>query len=186
MPWINIARPGYLGKHRDEKLKEWDALFGKGNWRLVWIFGDTRLDFLGACRVYEDAYYEYLKKYPQILEALVVEASEVYDDEPSNVACGLDYSKQETTRTHVQDIAIRSCLARMGQQFRGTQLIRIRQEKGNHPLSVALSPGRVPFHRPELIIRPSIIPAWAHANSVEDFYQSNRYLQAIDNSKPPS
>lgn len=189
MNWTNVERPGYLGKHRDEKFKKWDTKYGKGNWRLGWVFGSARLDFLGACRVYEDAYYEFLLKRPDILIQLVEEASDVYDDEPSNIHCGLDYTKQETKRTHVQDIAIRSCLARMGTWFTGEELIHIRQEKGNHPLSVTLSPGRVPFHQPGLIHKSSMAPKWANIGSVEDFYQSNRYLQVKANpvlEPPPS
>ncbi|MDP1719317.1 MAG: hypothetical protein Q8L24_02745 [bacterium] len=178
--WVNVDRPGYLGKHRDEKFKEWDTKYGKGNWRLGWVFGDTQLDFLGACRVYEDAYYEYLKQHPEIVDQLVAEASDVYDDELSNVGCGIKYLAQETKRTHVQDIAIRNCLVRMGRRFAGKELIRIRQEMGNHPLSMTLSPGRVPFHEPNMIIQPSACPKWAAPGSVEDFYQSNRYLQAIE------
>ncbi len=181
--WQDIERPGYLGKHREERFKEWTEKYGRDgygelNWRLVWRFGDATLDFLGACRVYEDAYFKYLRENPLIVDQLVAEASDVYDDEPSNVGCGLDYTKQETGRTHVQDISIRSCLVRMGRWFKGKELIRIRQEKGNHPLSMTLSPGRVPFHIPGMIVAPSVVPKWAEPGSVEDFYQSNRYLQA--------
>lgn len=175
--WNNVERPGYLGKHRDEKFKKWDAKYGKGNWRLGWEFGEAQLDFLGACRVYEDAYFEFLKNRPGVLEQLLNEARDIYDDELSNVDSGLDYTKQETARTHIQDIAIRNCLARMGLRFKGKELIRIRQEKGNHPLSMTLSPGWVPFHKPLLIALPSMAPKWADPDSVEDFYQSNRYLQ---------
>ena len=175
--WNDVVRPGYLGKRRDERFKEWDEKYGKENWRLGWRFGDAQLDFLGACRVYEDAYYEYLRQNPRIVSQLVAEASNVYDDEPSNVGCGLDYNSQETKRTHVQDISIRSCLVRMGLWFKGKELIRIRQEKGNHPLSMVLSPGRVPFHKPGMIVAPSVVPKWANSGSVEDFYQSTRYLQ---------
>ncbi len=91
---------------------------------------------------------------------------------------GLDYTKQETKRTHIQDIAIRRSLIRLGKWFEGSELIRIRQEKGNHPLSMTLSPGRVPFHSPLLIIDPEI-KGWWDSGTVESFYQSNRYLQVL-------
>lgn len=174
--WVTVERPGYLGSHRDEKHSEWNAKYGKGNWRLAWKVGGDTVDFLGACALYEDAYCEFLKDNPHILARLITEASEVYDDEVSNVKSGFDYLKQETSRTHIQDIAIRRSLVRLGVWFRGEELIRIRQEKGTHPLSITLSPGRVPFHKPNLIEEPEIIKWW-HSKTVESFYQSNRVLQ---------
>jgi hypothetical protein len=39
-----------------------------------------------------------------------------------------------------------------------------------------LSPGRVPFHRPDLIEKPEL-NGWWEKSSVESFYQSNRLLQ---------
>jgi len=174
--WVTIERPHYLGKHRDEVFHEWDEKYGKGNWRLVWKVGETLVDFLGACALYEDAYFEFLRSHPEILNQLISEASNVYDDEPSNVESRFDYTKQETRLTHVQDIAIRRSLIRLGTWFHGKKLIRVRQEKGTHPLSVTLSPGRVPFHRKDLIMQPEIL-IWWHAGTVESFYQSNRLLQ---------
>lgn len=175
--WLTIERPGALSKRRDEKYQEWNEKYGKDNWRLVWKAGETFVDFLGACALYEDAYFEFLIKNKKILDQLIAEASNVYDDEPSNVLSNFDYTKQETIRTHLQDIAIRRSLIRMGRWFRGKELIRIRQEKGTHPLSITLSPGRVPFHRPNLIEKPEI-ERWWYPGTIESFYQSNKFLQA--------
>lgn len=177
--WITIERPGYLGQHREEKFKEWkewDEKYGKGNWRLVWKVGKIYVDFLGVCALYEDAYYQFLRRRSDILKWLLKEASNVYDDEESNVESGFDYTKQETCRTHIQDIAIRRAILRMGLWFKGKKLIRIRQEKGTHLLSVILSPGRVPFHKPKLIEQPELT-GWWHRQTVESFYQTNRVLQ---------
>ena len=175
--WITqVSRPGYLGKKRDEIHKFWDETHGKGNWRLIWKFGEVEFEFLGVCAVYEDAYFNFLSSHPEVTEQLVKEAVNVFDDEESNVHSLLDYNKQETKRTHVQDIAIRRSLVRMGRWFKGGELIRIRQEKGKHPLSMTLSPGKVVFHRPDLIEKPELA-GWWDAGSVESFYQSNRYLQ---------
>jgi len=174
--WKTIERPGYLGKHRDERIKEWDEKYGKGSWRMVWKINNVLFGFLGVCALYEDAYFEFLKNNPEIVSQLINEASNVYDDDPINVSSGFDYKKQQTKGTHIQDIAIRRCLVRMCLWFRGEKLIRIRQEKGDHPLSITLSPGRVPFHRPELIVGPEI-KGWWYPQTVESFYQSNRILQ---------
>ncbi len=174
--WINVERPPYLGKRREEKFKQWDDQFGQGNWRLAWKVGEISVDLLGACALYEDGYFQFLLNNPEILQQLINEASEVYDDQLSNINSGFDYLKQETDRTHLQDIAIRRSLIRMGLWFKGQQLIRIRQEQGTHPLSITLSPGRVPFHRPDLIEQPELL-RWWHPHTIESFYQSNRYLQ---------
>jgi hypothetical protein len=177
MCWTTLERPGYLGKHRDERFREWDSKYGAGNWRLTWRIGEIYVDFLGACALYEDAYHHFLSTNPAIFNQLITEACEVYDDELSNVESGFDYTKQETARTHIQDIAIRRSVIRMGLWFRGKELIRIRQEKGTHPLSVTLSPGRVPFHRLDLISQPEPTGKWWYPGTVEAFYQSNRVLQ---------
>ena len=176
--WETLQRPGYFGKHRDSLYKAWDDQFGQGRWRIVWKVGNIYADFAGVCAVYEDAYFEFLKNNDDVLNQLVSQASEVYDDEPSNVNCGFDYSKQETSRTHIQDIAIRRTLLRMGVWFRGDQLIRIRQEKGTHPLSIRLSPGRVLFHRPDWIVSPEL-EGWWYRATVEAFYQSNKFIQIL-------
>ena len=174
--WVTLKRPGYLGKKRNEKYAQWDAEYGKGNWRFVFFFGQAMLDFLGVCAIYEDAYYQFLDKKSKILEQLILEASDVWDDEESNVHSGFDYLKQETGRTHIQDIAIRRVVARMGLCFKGEEPIRIRDKDGPHPLSLILSPGQVPFHRPDKIILNQL-EGWWQPGSVESFYQSNKFLQ---------
>ncbi|MEK7192206.1 MAG: hypothetical protein AAB646_01670 [Patescibacteria group bacterium] len=173
-----ICRPGYLGKRRDETFERWDKEYGKGNWSLIWLVGSAEVDFLGACALYEDAYFVFLNARQDVLNQLISEACDIYDDDPSNIRSCFDYTKQETHRTHIQDIAIRRCLIRFGVWFNGPKLIRIRQELGDHALSMILSPGKVPFHMPQLIVEPQLHPKWANPGSVESFYQSNRFLQA--------
>ena len=88
----------------------------------------------------------------------------------------MDYCAQ--VHIDIQDIAIRRCVLRRGVWFRGDKLIRIRQEKGDHQLSIILSPGRVPFHRADLIVKPEI-EGWWEPGTIEAFYQSNRMLQKV-------
>src|SRR5262249_15701954 len=108
-------------------------------------------------------------------------ASDVYDDDPSNVQSGLDYSQRGDIRTHIQDIAIRNCVKRFGREFKGNRLIQIRDQIGDQPLSLALSPGQVPFHTPGLISHAENLTeirgkAWWLPSSVEDFYQRAKRL----------
>lgn len=173
--WEIVERPSYLGKKRSQKYAEWDALYGPENWHLGWKINENFVDFLGVCALYEDGYYEFLRENPEFLYQLVDEASNVYDDSPSNVGSYLDYKNQETERTHIQDIAIRRSLVRMGLWFKGTKLIQIRHSQGNHPLSMILSPGKVPFHKPKLIVQPELV-GWWDKESIESFYQSNKFL----------
>lgn len=176
--WKPIERPGPFGSKRDDQFKEWDEIYGKGNWQIAYKVGDAFLDFLEACKVYEDAYFEFLSANPGITKLLIDSAWNVYDDEETNVDSDFNYSKQETKRTHIQDIAIRNALKRLGVWFRGNGLIQIRHIQGNHPLSLLLSPGAVPFHEPKLIEPPieSEKKPWYMENSVEDWYQRAKYL----------
>lgn len=176
MEWKTVGRPGYLGARREACRREWDLRYGPGGWRLVWTLDGVLLGFEEAVAAYEEAYFRFLCRCPDVLDRLLADAADVYDDAPSNVGSGLDYAAQETGRTHLQDIAIRRCVRRMGREFAGTRLIQIRDRLGEHPLSLVLSPGRVPFHRPASIERPELT-GWWEPGSVESFYQSNRLLQ---------
>jgi len=176
MTWETKERPGYLGGQRENKYREWDKIFGENNWRLAWKWQDKYLNFVDACEIYEDAYFIFLKNNRMVLQDLATCASNIYDDDPSNVNSGTDYLIQETRHTHIQDIAIRKSVERLEESFRGKELIQIRDSLGKHPLSMTLSPGIVPFHRPNLIVKPWLT-GWWQSGSVECFYQSNRFLQ---------
>jgi hypothetical protein len=188
---IDNTSPGYVGKHRNELWAERDSKYGKGNWQLIWLVAGDYLEYTEACRLYEDAYFENFRKRPELLEYLLEVAADVYDDDPSNVESGFDYSKRGDVRTHIQDIAIRNCVKRFGREFRGNKLVQIRDRVGEHPLSLALSPGQVPFHKPELVSNPDNLAeirskAWWLPLSVEDFYQrAKRVVVRNESQKPP-
>jgi hypothetical protein len=187
MEWETIDRPGYFGKHREERTREYNARYGEGNWRIAWEVGEVVVDKLGAYvlyvvvdklgayALYEDAYFEFFRANPEVLQELVLAASDVYDDAQSNVHSGLDYTIQETGQTHLQDVSIRRCLVRLGLRFKGRELIQIRSTS-EHRLGKLLTPGRVPFHRLDLIKQPEL-EGWWDRGSIESFYQSNKVLQ---------
>jgi hypothetical protein len=174
--WELVEQPGYIGKQRESKYAEWNKYYGLDGWQLAWQWGNQYLPLPVALSIYEDAYYHFLLSNPDILEQLATQASDVYDDAPSNVSSGLDYTHQETNLNHWHDIAIRRALLRNGQWFAGRELVHIRHEQSTHPLSMLLSPGQVPFHRPELIAQPELERWWWQTGSVESFYQSNKVL----------
>jgi hypothetical protein len=183
--WETVQRqPGYFGAKREEKHAAFDQTYGVGQWRIAWELpiGTTSLvlSFEEMCRLcYEEAYVRFLSANPDLLAELIQVASNVYDDAVSNIASGFCYSAQETGRTHVQDIAIRCALARLGTWFQGDQPIQIRAKQGEHRLSPILSPGDVPFHLPESIVQPQVEKWWWKPDSVEAFYQSNKIVQRM-------
>ena len=176
--WIDGGPPGYFGADRDGRYRQFDLRYGEGNWAVGWKDGDRYLPFAEAMIAhYERSYEAFLGEHPEILDQLEAFAN-VYDDAESNVNSDLDYLAQETEHTHVQDIAIRRCMANRGRWFQGTELLQIRDEVGSHELSLTLSPGRIPFHDPsEIRERAEADPQqWWQAGSVEDWYQSNKTL----------
>lgn len=174
--WTFDHRPGYFGKRRDEKIAYYDRQFGEGNWRLVWRVGEETYDFVSACKnFYEESYYRYLKDRPADVD-FICSYGECIDNAPTNVQSGLDYNKQESASTHIQDIAIRNVIARLGRRFDGPKS-KILVIRGPDSEGFCFNPGNVPFHDQALIQVPQMSPSWAYDDSVESFWQSNKWLQ---------
>lgn len=181
--WRNIERPGYFGRRRDHMHAQYDAKYGAGNWRIAWIVNgygadatDIAFSFEQACELfYEESYYRYLVDRDADVD-FICEFTECIDNAPTNVHSGLDYTAQEAYSTHIQDIAVRNVLSRLGRVFTGkrAELLVIRSVDSN---GYKFGPGNIPLYQPKLITRPSLHPAWANRDSVEDFWQSNKWLQ---------
>jgi len=171
-------RPGYFGRRRDEKIAHLNEKYGVGGWNLQWMIYDDNpsgWDFLGACKYfYEESYYQHLKDRPDLLSWLST-FSECYDNAETNIKSGCDYTKQEAFSTHIQDIAVRNAMRRLNVEFdpRSGQLLQIRSKDSQ---GWKIGPGNVPFFKPELITQPSLCPSWANKGSVEDFWQSNKWV----------
>jgi hypothetical protein len=181
--WRNVERPGYFGKRRDTIIARYNATYGEDGWRLVWIVPGFRgapsviLNFEQACKViYEESYVRYLQDRLDDV-GFICTFTECIDNSPTNVHSGLDYTAQEASSTHIQDIAMRNALRRLGYWFTGVreELLVIRSADSN---GYRFGPGNVPLYRAELIQQPSKCPQWATPGSVEDFWQSNKFLQA--------
>lgn len=165
---------GFAGRKRDEMHANLDARFGEDNWTIARDIERRIVGQRDAIQLYEDAYVDHLTKSPELLEWLVRTASDVYDTAPSNVRSGLDYSVQEGLATHLQDIAVRNALQRLGKTFQGGHLVEVRGRKSEGKV---LGPGVVPFHKPEIILPPSPHHhRWWQEDSVEAFYQQNKVL----------
>lgn len=171
-------RPGYFGRRKLEKHAELDQKYGQGNWRLVWVAGGHRFNFLAACRyAYEFSYFQHFQMHPEQLD-YICSFGECIDNAPTNIQCGTDYSIQEAFSTHIQDIAIRNVMYLMGRKFKGLpeDILTIRGEESN---GWRFNPGQIPFCTPSVIEEPSLRPDWAKSNSVEDFWQSNKWVEVL-------
>lgn len=170
--WKVVARPGQFGRKRDALVAGWNAEYGEGNWKVAYELNGHLFSRDVVLMLYEDAYVEYLRSHPDVLDWLCSTASDVYDNAPSNVASGFDYRAQEASSNHVQDIALRRALVRLGRWFEGDHPVEVRgrRSEGGH-----LSPGKLPFHRPEWIHQPAQ-KGWWQPGSIEDFYQSNKVI----------
>ncbi len=171
--WITLYRPGYSGKTGKLQDKERDKIYGKNNWRTAFKWGNKILTYNDALQLYEDAYFEHFKNNPDDLDWIVKTAYDVYDNSDSNVFSGLDYSIQESTSTHLQDIAVRRSLMRFGLDFQGDHFVEIREKDSE---GYRLNPGQLKFHIPEKIIEPEP-QSWWNSGSVESFWQSNKVFQ---------
>ena len=173
--WLAISGlAGYAGTRGAEQARRLDGLFGEGTgtWRIAWRVGDSVLGRVEALQLYEDAYIEFFRASPETLDWLCRTASEVYDNAVTNLASGLDYAVQEARSTHLQDVAIRRCLVRLGRRFEGDHLVEIR---GAASEGFRLNPGKVPFHLPDAIL-PSEVRSWWDAGSIEAFWQHNKVV----------
>ena len=181
MSYKFAERPGYFGRKRDEKIASFNKKYGEGKWRLSWRLnpGEEGLIFVDACKkLYEESYFLHLKNDLNALDN-ICSFGECIDNASTNVNSGLDYSIQEAFSTHIQDIAIRNVLHRLGRKFTGPkdQILVIRSKDSSGWI---YGPGNVPFFKQGLIMQPSLCPKWAYEGSVEDFWQSNKILEVAE------
>ncbi|MFF0314267.1 hypothetical protein ACFYPH_06405 [Micromonospora sp. NPDC005252] len=164
-------------------MAQWDEQFGPGRWRLAWRIGPVSHPWPGALALYEDAYFRRLVADPELRRTLLTGARNVYDVSVDDVESGLDYTCQRPGAQHLQDIAVRRVLVRLGIWFEGVDLVRLRRRDTNDlSPGACLDSGAVRFHRPDLIVQP-VLTGWWDTDSIEAFYQSNKYLQTL--SGPP-
>ena len=173
MDWYVVGRPGNLGSRRQEVIRNYDLLFGKGQWKHTYRFNDILVKWEEVVDLYEQAYWYYFQNHPDELLWIASNASEVFDNDLSNIDSGLDYNIQEKPGHHLQDIAIRRILRQERLEFLGDEPLEIRMQQPG----VQWNPGRLHFHDPNLIPFNEI-QGWWRKGSIESFYQNARYLEA--------
>jgi hypothetical protein len=166
-----------LGKKRGEAIKKLNQKYGYLTWRFAWQIHFNRcVPFRVAVGLYEKSYEEHLRANQDKVQYLVENASDVFDNDESNIVSGFNYFIQGKKLTHLQDIAIRRVMRTMQQRFSGGRLIRVRKSRNADAIGRSLSPKYVPFCDPELV------QGFDHSNghsvpSIEDFWQNNRVVQ---------
>lgn len=176
--WATVVpRIGALPRDRDQRFEEYVRRYGRENCRLAWITGRSIAGFSGLCILFEDAYFNFLKDSPVICTELINQASEICSEPPPHIAWDLEYSNH-MREVDLLVVALRRVLIRLGLWFQGEEKVKITLGEGGHPfLSVVLSPGKVPFHRPDLIQKPEILGREWGRGTVESFFWSNQVLQ---------
>ena len=183
--WKLVERPGYFGRRKEEKINHYNSLYGKDNWALHWVVDSKFFSFIQACVLfYERSYLCYLKDREEDLK-YISSFCECIDNSFTNIQSRLDYNYQESYATHIQDIAVRNTIVYLGYNFdiRSKEVLVIRSTDSN---GYRFSPGKVPFIDTSLINQPSLRPKWADEGSVEDFWQSNKWVCVREDSNDNS
>jgi len=174
--WRWEGRPGYFGRRRDEIIRSYNENYGHDGWKLIWTAPGAECEFEDAChRFYEESYYLHLRVHPELVDE-ICSYGECMDNAITNIQSGCDYTKQEAFSTHIQDIAVRNVLRLLDRKFEGPtdKILVIRSKDSN---GYKFGPGNIPFYAPKVIQGPSKCPPWAARGSVEDFWQSNKWLR---------
>ncbi len=175
-----VFRPGFFGADKAAIIARLNEWFGENNWQIGYLVNGKMVGREEVLRLYEDAYVEYFRANPEQLKWLLSEASDVYDTALSN-AGRMNYDDQETPDNHYHDIAIRRAVTRLGKSFQGQRLIHVR---GPRTEGYSLNPGYIPFHKPELIVKPQLA-GWWRPYSIEAFYQSAKEIILISAAVEP-
>jgi ribonuclease Z len=169
--WEIREHPGHFGWGKSKKLEELAQRYP--GFRLAHLWRGELLVPEAALALYEEAYLRFFSRHPLVLDWLVQTAADVYDTEPANTASGVDYAAQSpSAANHLQDIAIRRAVWRLGRWFEGRQLLEVR---GQRSAGYALNPGLVPFHEPAAIACGPL-SSWVLPGSIEAFWQANKVV----------
>lgn len=187
--WFSVERPGYLGKRKDGKVREWNEKYGDDNWKLIWetALGEEMAYEDVFWKVYVPGYVKYFLEHPEEAEYLTKNFSYAYDKDLISRKDAFDphalFEKPGFANQfhHVSlNIALEYFL---GKKFKGVKPIQIRAGKpgtdlSTWPLGWKWHPGRIPAVMVDLIPDTNIEGKWPwEPGSIEDFYQKAKVLQ---------
>ena len=110
--WAPIGGPGSAGIDKARRATVLTERFGADGGRYAHVVRGQVVGFDEAIAEYEEAYRRFLCDRPALVELLVTEAGNVYDDNPTNVFDD-EYEQPHTAMNHYQDISVRRVIAEL-------------------------------------------------------------------------
>ncbi|HUC38761.1 MAG TPA: hypothetical protein VL944_01375 [Candidatus Acidoferrum sp.] len=172
--WKVVGRAEYQDGNRAEFFKQWDSIYGKGDWRVAWGYSGRTVGFDELALIVSESYFKFLSDHLDMVQKAKDLAARLAPSEGAaqeQLLRGERDAKDPGLRA-LQAAALRRTLA---QDF----ALDIDEAKAeaicrSPELGRALSPSTVPFHEPGRII---INPRGSEQDSIESFYRSNRVLE---------
>jgi hypothetical protein len=140
---FHIMSAGDLGKNRYKFLKLLNTKVGKGNWWWGFRTDKNLYSWQLGMQFYEDAYWSFFRKNISALKE-TVSYDNVFVLTGNDIEAGLDYNKQVDRTEHLEDIAVRRSLRRLGVWFKGENLYKIERNS-------FLCSKNIDFHLPHLL-----------------------------------
>lgn len=110
--WIPIGLPGFSGESKVDRVKTFNDQFGSDGWEMRHIVRGKIVSKSVAIREYEEAYRQFLRSQPDLVEFLVTTCGNVYDYAPDNVYDD-EYEQPHTPMNHYQDISVRRVISEL-------------------------------------------------------------------------
>jgi hypothetical protein len=203
--WMPVGVPGFSGEAKQRRAELLDERFGADGWRWGYVVRGQVVGFDAAIAEYEQGYRVYLTEHPEIVEWLVAEAGNVYDERVENVFDD-GYLQPSPVPNHYQDISVRRVVAELtgtvgagsgeleemvdlstgethvvprAPGFRGPHLVQLRD--ADSP-AYFLNPALVPIHDPALITTLPGRSEWYHSEgcahlSIEAYWQQCKVIE---------
>lgn len=189
--WIPIGLPGFSGDSKSKRTETLNGRYGEGCWDMQHIVRGKIVPKSIAIIEYEEAYRQFLRSQPALVEFLVTVCGNVYDNAPENVFDD-SYDQPHTAMNHYQDISVRQVISELAADDDWPTVTPTPEEtvwltdlsdgekhhfprangfRGEHLLQIRepdspgfpLNPAVVPCHDPDLINSLPNKSEWYHA-----------------------
>ena len=203
--WMPAGVPGFSGGDKQRRADLLDERFGSDGWRWGYVVRGRMVGFDEAIAQSDQGYRAYLTEHPEIVDWLVTEAGNVYDERVENVFDD-GYVQLSPVPNHYQDISVRRVVAELtgtagevpgepeemldlgtgavhvvprAPGFRGPHLVQLRDAVSP---AYFLNPALVPIHDPALITTLPGRSEWYHGEgcahlSIEAYWQQCKVIE---------
>ena len=179
--WISHDHPGFFGKNREERFQNWDSQYGQKNWRIrhklsdgtIWDF--DQMFWFGFVAGYTHYFFHHENEAQMLAQKYVYTFDKVPLTSKRHAFDPYAQYEKPGMPNQFHHVALNIAVERfLGHTFCGEQPLQVREGYAGEQWG----PGRIQFHRPELIGKPQYIrEPWCHEGSVEDVYQNTKVLQ---------